>query len=200
MNAMPSSGEAPVRAFVALHVPAAIQQQIAGAVEDVRNRAPEKSVRWVRPENIHLTLRFIGTVSPQDVAAMKAAIQRSAQGVEPFAMQLSKAGCFPGEGTPRVLWMGLVGDIKPLRRLQLQVTEGTDAWCRAEDREFYPHLTLGRVTTRRPGDLLQIANLARAIAVPRGAPWQIDAVHLMQSVLAPGGSEYLALASFPLVG
>jgi 2'-5' RNA ligase len=94
--------------------------------------------------------------------------------------------------------VGLQGDLERLARLQAQVVSRTADWGRIEERGFHPHLTLGRVQAARPRELQQIADALGAISVPPCAPWRAEHVHLMESVLAPGGSEYSKLASFDL--
>lgn len=200
MKQTPSPDEHALRTFVAVQVPADIQTELGSVAVNLRKQLPEKSVRWVRPENIHLTLRFIGDVSPRHVADLKGALGNAADGIEPFTLELSQPGCFPSRGSPRVLWVGLEGDIERLSRLQSSVAEATRQWGKTEDREFHPHLTLGRVLTNRRGELEQVVDIIHEAAVAQCAPWPVTAMHLMQSVLTPNGSRYSTLATVLLSG
>ncbi len=192
------TSQAPLRAFVAIPVPRQVQEGLATALDRIRDSVPRKSVRWVQPENIHLTLRFFGDVLASDVAPMQRALREAVRGVEPFILRLAEPGCFPDARSPRVLWVGLGGDLERLARLQAQVIEATQVWGPLEERGFHPHLTLGRVVARRPGELREIAGAIRALAVPACAPWRVHGLQLMRSVLASGGSRYSTLASLEL--
>jgi len=199
MNAIPGPEES-LRTFVATHVPAGIQTQLAEVMAGFRQRLPSQSVRWVRPENIHLTLRFIGNLLPSELDALNEAVRDAAGDVEPFALQLAQPGCFPAERSPRVLWVGLSGDLEPLDRLQARVLEATVRWGRIDEKAFHPHLTLGRVTTKRRSELQQIGDAVRRMTVPACPPWRVSSLHVMQSRLAAGGSVYSTLASAPVTG
>lgn len=189
-----------MRVFVAVAVPPDIQHALGQAIEQLRDGAPKKCVRWVRPENIHLTLRFIGNVQPQAIEPLTAALQAAVVGLRSFILQLDGAGCFPKDRAPRVLWMGLGGELDPLTQLQSRVETSTAAWGVVEERAFHPHLTLGRVVARKREELHQIGESIRGLSVPQSSPWRAEAIQLMRSVLAPGGSQYTVLASFPLIG
>ena len=200
MHPMTPAGETSIRTFVAVQVPAKAQQCIAGVIDRLRTRVPEKSVRWVRPENIHLTLRFVGNVSPGDLDDLKVAVQESVQGMQPFALQLAGCGCFPNVHAPRVLWVGLEGDLDTLSALQSRVTAKTAGWGELEERDFHPHLTLGRVTTKRRGELQRVATAFDDVSVPACPPWTVAALHLMQSQLTPDGARYSVLATGQITG
>ena len=200
MSRSPSRSGPVIRTFVAIHVPADIQRRLADVAGSFRDRLPGKSARWARPENIHLTLRFIGNVSPQDVEALRVVLQASVRGGKPFTLELGKPGCFPDAHRPRVLWVGVEGDVGPLMRLQSSVSQAAAAWAGPEDRVYHPHLTLGRVVARTGTDLQTVADPVPGSPALRDAVWHVDAIHLMQSDLMPPGPKYSTLASFPLIG
>lgn len=200
MNPTSAPDDLPLRTFVAVQVPADIQTAVGEFSTGLGEGLPKTSVRWVRRENIHLTLRFVGNVSSHDVNALTAAVRTAAQGIEPFAVRLSEPGCFPTERSPRVLWVGLGGDLERLTLLQSRVAETTAAWGRGEERDFHPHLTLGRVVTKQRSELQRITKAIRNASVPQCAPWPVAAIHLMKSELATGGSRYSTLVSVPLMG
>jgi len=200
MNLTSVHDERPLRTFFAVEVPAAVQAQLGKVTAIFRDRTANGAVRWVPPENIHLTLRFIGNVLPAELEVLKTAVRDAARGEGPLVLRLGRPGCFPGERSPRVIWVGLDGDIEALSRLQSSVVEATARWGEIEDRPFHPHLTLGRVTTSRRSEWQQISDAIRAAAVPDCAEWRATSFQLMSSRLAPGGSQYSTLASFPLIG
>lgn len=188
------------RVFVALDVPDAIRHQVGQLVQELRARVPSRAIRWVRPENVHLTLRFIGNVDPAELPALTSALRSATAPFPPFNLQLGEAGSFPEERAPRVIWIGLDGELECLRNLQSAVVQGSSAWGAVENRSFHPHLTLGRVVTRRQDELCRLGAVTRQIRVPSICPWRVASVQLIQSELAPGGSRYTALACLPLPG
>lgn len=199
MNSTSAPIERPLRTFVAIEVPAAIQTQLGKVAAGLQDQLPGRSVRWVPPQNMHLTLRFIGNVPSSDLEALKTAVRSAAGSGRPLSLQLGRPGCFPGEHSPRVLWIGLDGDIEVLSRLHSSVVEATAYWGEIGQRAFHPHLTLGRVVTTRRGELQQISRAIQAAAVSSGASWDVTSIHLIQSVLAPDGAQYSTLLSAPLV-
>lgn len=196
----PARCDAILRMFVSIQLPAAIQACAAGLIDRCRDELPSRSVRWVKPQNIHLTLRFIGNVSSRELDAIKSGMADAVCGARPFSLRVGRLGCFPHVRSPRVLWLGVQGDLEPLGILESKVTRETKAWARPEDRAFHPHLTLGRVVTRRREELEPFAAVLHNVVAPSSCPWSVEEVHLMQSELLPTGSQYSALASFPLVG
>jgi 2'-5' RNA ligase len=200
MSGAPLDPLATARVFVGIPLPDRIQHQIAQVVDRVRPQLPSRCVRWVRPENMHLTLRFIGNVPVGELEPLAAALHRCVAGVRPFALQLAQPGWFPEGGAPRVLWIGLAGELESLEPLQRNVTGQTSAWGALEGRPFRPHLTLGRVLTRRRDELRRMLTGFRGLDVPRDAGWEVDAVHLIQSILEPTGTRYSTLANARLTG
>ena len=200
MSDAPPGPPATARVFVAIPLPDGIQRRIARVLERVRPEPPNPCVRWVRPANIHLTLRFIGNVPVEELESLAVALHRCVAGVRPFGLQLGQPGWFPEDGAPRVLWIGLAGELESLELLQRSVTDQTSAWGAPEGRQFRPHLTLGRVVSRRRDELRRVLAGFREVDVPRDARWKVDAVHLIQSVLEPAGARYSTLANARLTG
>jgi len=200
MNAPRAFQHDSARVFVAIRVPGDVRQQVLKLLDELRARVPRQGVRWTQPRNMHLTLRFIGNVPVGDLDAVKDAVRASAKGIGPFRLRPAEPGCFPHDRDPRVLWVGLHGDLGALHRLQQAVSDRTASWGPNEERDFHPHLTLGRVVTRRREDLARIAAGLSGVRTGIDAGWQVEAVELIQSVLSPGGSEYSTLASARLTG
>jgi 2'-5' RNA ligase len=99
-----------------------------------------------------------------------------------------------------VIWIGLEGEVELLQNLQSAVLRGTNAWGAVESRAFHPHLTLGRVITKRRDELARIGVAVQEIRMQSTCPWRVASVRLIQSELASGGSRYTSLACFPLHG
>lgn len=205
MDARPVGGQSgpedrrdTTRLFVAAEVPVSIQAQLGAMVGMLRGCVRRGAVRWVRSENIHLTLRFVGEVPIREIPALTSALRSAVHGLPPFGLHLDKAGCFPTEREPRVLWVGLGGGLDGLLQVQERIERGTAEWGRVEPRPFHPHLTLGRVVTRRREEMRRVGELMRGAPLPECGGWTVRAVDLIQSVLAPGGSRYTELATIPL--
>jgi 2'-5' RNA ligase len=183
-----------MRLFVAFDLPSAVRNAFATLVQRLK---PECRVaRWVRPESMHVTLKFLGETDPQQLPLIRAALEpiRSAQ---PVAMDFRVLGFFPNEFKPRVLWCG-VQATPNLAELAAAVEQALDPLGFArETRAFSPHLTLARL---EPGDDLE--NLARAADAQKSYDFgatRESQFHLFESVLKPSGAQYSKLAAFPFV-
>ncbi len=109
-------------------------------------------------------------------------------------------GVFPTEARPRVLWVGLRGELDALRRLHAQIARETAAWGEREEREFHPHLTLGRVKSVRPAEVRAIAPALERVNAGDLGSWRVERVDLMRSQLSQTGATHTCLAGVPLAG
>ena len=156
----------------------------------------------MRPEGVHLTLKFLGDVPADRIGAIADVAGRAAARHAPFALSLSGVGAFPSGRAPRVLWAGIAGDLDRLVALQASV-DGclAELGFARERRAFNPHLTLARLR-----DPASREERARALGVlkaaqPRGeARFDVDGVALFQSTLGPGGAVYRRLSRASLSG
>ena len=185
-----------MRLFVALEIPSAVRDNLAALMHELRRADPATSKhapRWVRPENLHVTLKFIGHVDSNRLEPICAALSQ-VRSDSPVEIAFRGLGFFPGEKRPRVLWVGIQGspNLAPLasaidKRLEpLGVPR--------ESREFTPHLTLARFDP--PGISEKLRD-----AVPRNAARECGSLrtgefHLIESKTKPSGAEYTALHSF----
>jgi len=187
--------EKPKRVFLAIELP-----------EDVRNRIVAiqnklkfllKGVRWTRPEGIHLTLKFFGNIYEKDIVQISEVVSRNTKNAGTISLGGGKVGAFPKLERPRVLWLGLDGDIEKLSALQRTIETDLEAYgYKKEGRKFRPHLTLGRAKSFRG----MIMGLSEAIKREEDYPaGQFDSkgLTLFQSELKPGGAVYTELAYFP---
>ncbi|GBD11989.1 RNA 2',3'-cyclic phosphodiesterase [bacterium HR23] len=187
-----------LRLFVALELPEAVQQALASTWAPLRQA--ERGVKWVPPQGIHLTLKFLGEVAEARLPLLEGPLARVAQGSAPLRLRVGQAGAFPSLSAPRVLWAGLEGDLEPLARLQQAVEEAlVPLGFPQEERPFTPHLTLGRV---RDGlSPLERRRLGRAVAQvlpPPDLSFGVGHLSLMQSTLTPQGAVYRCLKVWPL--
>ena len=196
---MRESAERPLRLFVALLVPAeviAVAEEVQAAL-----RSKQLAVRWVRPAGIHLTLQFLGETPAERVPALEEALARVAAIGVPLRLYTVGVGCFPtAEARTRVVWLGLAGEDERLAALQAAVIQATSLLgYEPEARPFAPHLTLGRVRDdATPGERAHVGRVVRALPPPDPAPWRVDDVALMLSVLGRDGATYRPLGRWRL--
>jgi 2'-5' RNA ligase len=187
------------RLFVALEPPEPVRRRLAVLADELRRGAGRAGddVRWVPPENVHLTLQFLGAVPEERVAAVEAALRDAAAGARPLSLSLHGAGGFPNARRPRILWAGLEGDVAPLADLvrELGLRLGRLGFP-PEERPFSPHLTLGRARDGHGAPGLAGA-LARAARI-EPTPWRATELVLFESHLSPKGPRYEAVARAPL--
>ena len=134
-----------IRAFVAINLSAEVRVNLAELQRELKSALPGDGVRWTKPEQIHLTLKFLGDIAADSLEDLKVAIQRACEGITPFSLRAESLGIFPDSQRPRVIWTDVNGDVDILRRLQEQIERETGSWWEAEQRTFQPHLTLARV-------------------------------------------------------
>ncbi len=195
-----------MRTFIAIEPPARVRESLAALTGGLRE-AGAQGIRWVRPEGVHLTLRFLGDVNPNLVDGIAGGMSEAAQEAGPIRLSLGPLGVFPTAGNPRVIWVGVEGDLDGLRRLQESVEDRMAALGFARDRRrFAPHLTLGRVKSgplyAKSLDVMKAAGTMAAVT-GAGAPgdsWEARRVSLIHSVLTPEGAVYRELAAAPLGG
>ncbi len=169
------------------------QQQI------LQRQIKSDAVRWIRSDQMHLTLKFFGNIPAPEIGNVEGALRRACQGAAPFWLESGNAGWFPEDRNPRVLWVGLGGDLGLLGELQKRLDEATQAWGdHREDRAFHPHLTIGRVKEAPSAVGRRIREVIQAIAPAERRRFQVERVLLMQSRLSPKGAEYSVLATIPL--
>lgn len=188
------------RAFVALPMPAEVQAYLQAVQLRLNGRVPG-AVRWVGADGMHLTLKFLGDISPTQVPAIEALLREQAAAHPPFTLALSNVGCFPNAQRPRVLWAGCAGEVRRLQDLYAPVEAGLVAQGFApEGRPYAPHITLGRVREYvSPEGLQELGDILRtAPALSAAPPAHIDRLVLYRSTLTPQGSVYQHLVVAPL--
>ncbi|MCH8225238.1 MAG: RNA 2',3'-cyclic phosphodiesterase [Chloroflexi bacterium] len=188
-----------IRTFIAIHLSQDARRRLTETIRWMGSEVPS-GVRWVDPEGIHLTLKFLGDIEPALVEDVLRAMEQAASGTVPFQVHLNGLGVFPNLRRPRVLWAGVGGDMDALGALQEKVEAAMEGLAfPRERRAFSPHLTLGRVrdtisavARQRVGGLVSQGSLDGA------DPWPVNAVHLMRSNLTPDGAVYTSLGSVSL--
>jgi 2'-5' RNA ligase len=186
------------RLFVAVELPSLI----LGALDRLQHELQRHGLhglRWVRPEGIHLTLKFLGETPREKVPIISSAVSQATTGIARHELALGSLGIFGSRSNPRVLWVDLDGDTRPLLQLQRQVDRALDTiGFPAETRPFSAHLTLARMRPESARDVAgPLAEAVRSAGVPQ-MTLPVDRVSLMLSKLGPGGAVYARVDSWPL--
>lgn len=188
-----------LRAFIAVEIPAPIQEAIHKQTSGLRQALGAGLVRWVAAGNLHLTLKFLGDISPSSLELLTQMLATEAAQVHGFEMQVSGLGSFPNLKRPRVIWVGLEAPaaLETMRR-GIEAAAALLGYA-GEERPASPHLTIGRVRQNlSASDLQKIRTGLEAAKIGRIGPVPVGAVHLFKSELRPTGSVYSKLFSAPL--
>lgn len=174
-----------IRMFIAIELPDTVKIALAQTGEKLGQQLPAGSVRWVKPERIHLTLRFLGDTAVPQLPTLAAQLDELATHHAPFNLHLDKLGCFPNRKRPRVIWAGMAGNTNALLALKQDLDKqlASLGW-EEEGRPFQAHLTLGRVKNSRA--VSQVKWGVELEKVTLG----VTAVHLIQSQLQRSGPIY----------
>jgi 2'-5' RNA ligase len=191
-----------IRLFIAIPLPELLLKRLADVKYRLQGKVPHKSVRWVRSEGIHLTLKFLGDTPREKVSTITEALTVVGRNAPPCMLVAEGLGCFPNLRRPRVLWVGVKEPTGRLETLQKAVEEAMTALGYKPERHgFTPHLTLGRV--RRGAsrqEEREIAEVIEGTSVDQLAEFTADRFELIRSDLKPTGAEYTTLETFLLQG
>jgi 2'-5' RNA ligase len=184
-----------MRTFIAIEIPDGIKKEMAKAQEQLKRSGADAG--WTRPEGIHLTLKFLGEVLEAKIDEIKNALAQAAGATSRFRLEIAGAGAFPNPKNPRVVWLGVSGDIDKLATLWSSVEDSMTALgFDREERAFSPHLTLARIKYLRPRYSWQKA--IDSIKDIRLAGFEVDHVSLMKSELKPSGAAYTEIGRVDL--
>ena len=183
-----------LRSFIAIEIQAVIQNAIADNIASIKKTLPKPLIRWVAPQNVHLTLKFLGDVSPAQLKQLAETLNEEAASHEMFSMSVGGLGAFPTQRRARVIWIGLNAP-PALTALQNAVDEAAaQLGYLKEERPFSPHLTIGRVgQTASTSDLQHIRSALESTKVGILGTVRVQAIHIFKSDLQTGGSVYTLL-------
>ncbi len=187
-----------IRSFISVEIPEKVKSRMLEVKKELVPLTPY--IRWVRPESMHLTLKFLGDIDPSQVEPVSACIEEVVKGVWPFEVKVGGAGVFPNSRYPRVLWIGIVEGQEQLSSICRGLEEGLKKQgFKPESRPFRPHLTLGRFKDgRKAGRALSREMLEQAATWEEG--FAVNGVKLMRSQLHPSGAIYTVLKECTLSG
>lgn len=186
-----------IRSFLAFELHPEARHIIEGVSDYLRGSSING--KWVKPENVHLTVVFLGNIETTMIDAMKDEVKKVTDKTEPFSVCLKGIGCFPDIKRPRVLWIGLDGDIKRMSNLRKNLMKRLKPFgIKEEKRAFRPHLTLGRFkrfNQSLKNQLMEVFERYRDIS---SRDFVLKELTLFRSELKPDGAHYTRLYSFPL--
>mgnify|MGYP001822740724 FL=1 len=184
-----------IRSFIAIDFP----EETRKALEDIQKKLKQSGagVRWVKPSSIHLTLKFLGNIHAAQVEEIARAVAQEIRDQPPITLRPAGLGAFPSLRKPRVIWIGMEGEVQRLTGIQARVETALEVLGFArEKRSFRPHLTIGRVKDRR-----WLQSLVDAVATLDMKPFNsfdADEIILYKSDLRPTGAIYTKLHRMPL--
>ena len=185
-----------VRAFVAIDLPAEVQDQIDEVTDCLKSRLVDVPIRWVPASNIHLTIKFLGEVSIANLEVLNGILQAEADRYTGFEISIGELGAYPSIHRPRVIWVGIEAP-EDLFNLQSGIeNETTRLGYPRERRPFSPHLTTGRVSRNASASQVrQIGEVLEPCKVGFLGAACITEIHLYRSDLRPTGAVYSRLFS-----
>ena len=184
-----------IRSFIAIEVPQPLLARMGELQRELRRM--EAGVNWVRPEGMHLTLKFLGSISAEEVEKIARAIAPVVAAWKSFELRIHGLGCFPSSRNPRVIWVGIDRGGGEASSLQKVIEDkAAEVGFPPEGRPFKPHLTLGRVRTPiGRSSFIQAMEKHKEVEI---GTFQAREVYLFKSELKPSGAVYTKLQTFPM--
>lgn len=184
-----------LRTFIAIELDESLRIAIARVQGKLKRQTPPGSVKWVAPDGIHLTLKFLGDTPASRVPEVATALRRACAGVTPFEFSVEGRGCFPNFRRPRVVWVAVRDRWQTLAQLQSAIErEVAPLGWPTEERGFSPHLTLGRIARgATPTAQAALGQLVEGYEVGQIGQQRATRVCLIRSDLRPTGAIYTVL-------
>lgn len=191
--------EQTIRSFIAVELPEEVKKGLR-RIQTELSLSRYSFVKCVSPEGIHLTLKFLGNVAEPKIADIVRVMEQTSQGVRPFELQITEIGAFPNLKRPRVVWVGIRGELDKLIGWQKRLDDGlVPLGFEKETRPFTPHLTLARLRENcSPADRLQFGDMVAGTQVEVDYKFTVSSLNLMRSQLLPTGAVYSRLAEVKL--
>jgi 2'-5' RNA ligase len=184
-----------IRTFIAIEIPKTVISKIRELQDAIK--AYGFKIRWVRAENIHLTLKFLGDIEESKIVEIAEAVSKTAEEHSPISLKAKGIGVFPGIKRPRVLWVGLAGQLEALVKLQTTLDENSIVLdFPREKRPFRGHLTMGRIKDRI--DVKKLGDALMAFRRFESETFTAGQIILYKSELTPSGAVYTKLVSVSL--
>lgn len=187
--------EKSIRTFIAVEIEERFRQELV-RVQD-KLRASGADVKWTEPQDIHLTLNFIGDIAPSKITSIREIMSGIAANIPAFPVDITELGAFPDILFPKIIWAGITRNADILARIANEFETGLDKFkTKKEDRKFAPHITLGRTRSSRGKD--QLVAALEETNIPAGLTQMVNRLTLFQSQLTPQGPVYSVLGESAL--
>ena len=182
-----------LRTFIALEIDDEIKQEI-GRIED-HLKSSGADIRWVKPVNLHLTLKFLGETPTEKLVHINALLEKVCEINTNFLMELSSVGGFPNTKNPKVIWLGFSKGKEEILKIEQQIEELlSEQGFAKEEREFSPHLTIGR--KRSSLNQFALATMLQNYTLPNTLRQQVKTLSFIKSTLTPEGPIYEPLSTW----
>ena len=179
-----------MRTFIAIQIPDIVKSELIQITDKLKSSRAD--LKWVKPEGIHLTLKFLGNIDEQKATEVKEVLNKVVKAEVPFEIRLEGLGAFPKPAFPRVIWAGVKEGAQNTINLAKNLEEQLEKiGFEKERRSFYPHLTLGRL--RSPQNKGKLSNLLESTKFKSSSIIKVARLNLIQSTLTPTGAIYTVL-------
>lgn len=188
-----------LRLFVAITVPDAVREEMILVQRELEPLAPQGAVRWSRPEQFHLTLRFLGDVSSDRVADLQESVLTACTNMPALHLHAQGVGFFPHARSPRVIWVGINNEENLLMDLQKKIEDAVHPFTSERGNErFAGHVTLGRFKQFNRLKMKELTLRAESLKDRAFGNWTAQEIEIIRSKLLPTGAYYIPLSGLPL--
>ncbi len=185
------------RLFIAIPIPEPVRDEIIRVRQELQMPALRGAVRWTRPDQFHLTLRFLGDVPVAGLEQLKESVNVVCISARPLQLRAEGIGFFPNPHSPRVVWVGIFDQAGLLVDLQKQIETAVRPFAAEPGAEnFAGHVTLGRLKNLKPPDTRKLAALAQTVKDRTFGKWTAHEIEIIRSELSPAGARHTSLAAF----
>jgi 2'-5' RNA ligase len=188
-----------LRLFIAIPIPEPVRDEIIRVQRELQPLAPHGAARWTRPDQFHLTLRFLGDVPVAGLDTLQESVNAICLNARPLQMRAEGIGFFPNPHSPRVVWVGIDDKEGLLVDLQKRIETAVRPFTvEPGEKNFSGHVTLGRLKNLKPLDARKLAAHAHALKDRTFGEWMAHEIEIIRSELSPAGARHTTLAVFRL--
>jgi 2'-5' RNA ligase len=188
-----------LRLFIAISIPDPVRNEIIHVQREMQPLAPSGAARWTRPDQFHLTLRFLGDVPVAGLEKLKESVNAVCRSAQPLQMRAEGVGFFPNPHSPQVVWVGIDDQAGLLVDLQKRIENVVRPFAAEPgEKNFSGHVTLGRLKNLKPSDARKLAAHAQTIKDRLFGEWTAHEVEVIRSELTPTGARHTSLTAFRL--
>ena len=187
------------RLFVAIPLPETVRDEVLRVQRELQPLVPPSAARWTRPDQFHLTLRFLGNVPVEAVESLQQSVEAVCRNASPLALSARGVGFFPSQHSPRVVWVGINSQENRLIDLQKGIETAVAPFSpEPGEKSFAGHVTLGRLKNPRPADVRVLVARAQSYKAKAFGDWTAENVEIIRSELSSIGTHYTLLGTFLL--